>query len=313
MVFSPDSRTMAIGGSGHVELWEMETHTRRWLVDRQCDQLNFSRDGATLAVGVTSEDGGRLLLLDVNSGRLLKVIAPPEEAEQFPPAITRDFKTAAWACEDGRIVLRELNSRKEWSILPVPGDREMYLGEFSPDGRTLSIAHGRTLTSVTRCSLLDVESGQLDLTLKDADPFSPSPTFFDDGLSLVGSKIGMNYRAMTVWNSQTGEEVVHMRLPRTAIINLAGLAVAPDGTTVVAGTYYDPWADSWLKKVPLLRKLVPTTISRADVTTWNVSTGMESCTICVGTDWLHNLVFSTDGTVLVTSHSDGIIKLWQMP
>jgi WD domain, G-beta repeat/Sigma-70, region 4/WD40-like Beta Propeller Repeat len=140
LVFSPDSKTLVIGGqnddhSGEVQLWDAQTWTLKHL-SKQDDYVNivaFSLDGRMVA----SCEGGELVQVwDVEKWQMLASLKGHKHGHRtvvFSP----DSKIVAAGGPDGNVRLWDVQTGKVIGTLEGHSD-QIYSIAFSPDGKTLA-------------------------------------------------------------------------------------------------------------------------------------------------------------------------------
>jgi WD40 repeat protein len=142
VAFSPDSRTLVVGGqkgdgSGEVTLWEATTGKLKHTLE-QADFVTavaFSPDGKAVAA---SDGGGLVRLWGVEKGEeivSLKVGKPGPRTVAFSP----DGKVVAAGGPDGKVRLWDAQTGELKETLE--GHKSaVYSIAFSPDGKTLASA-----------------------------------------------------------------------------------------------------------------------------------------------------------------------------
>jgi RNA polymerase sigma factor (sigma-70 family) len=212
MVFSPDSRRLATGGSHadqvDVILWDLAAGKvlRRWDWDKGRDphstveDIVFSPDGKQLAVAVFRRHEARVLDISGDGQRVLG------HESVYGLDFAPDSATLATAGWDRQIRLWNPKTGQLLRQQEVPWqderkhDTRMYGVRFSPDGRTLATAHMNSrvyLWSVKSLKVknsFEIEGGFIFNALA----YSP------DGLRLATGDGGGHVR---VWDSHSGTKL----------------------------------------------------------------------------------------------------------
>ena len=144
-VFSPDGRTLAIGGYDGVRLWDVDNDHVTVLQGNTYEvrEVSFSPDGRTLAsaegifemmyLGISE---GAVTLWDVDSGQVTAKLmghTDPVNSVSFSP----DGRILASAGKDNTVRLWDLDSGQETATLQSSGWGVLSVS-FSPDGQTLA-------------------------------------------------------------------------------------------------------------------------------------------------------------------------------
>ncbi|MFD9192337.1 WD40 repeat domain-containing protein [Streptomyces phaeochromogenes] len=278
LAFSPDGRSLAVGGSSIVQVWDTTTgRPRTSLTGNQgnVQSVAFSPDGRTVAAG--GWDNIIELWDSTNPEK------PTADMPNWPHttlaghtgavmslAFSPDASTLASGSDDHTVRLWNLPVGRALS-----GSRDsVYAMAFSPDGRTLATTAGtavrlwNTRTRRPRATLGGHENGV------DALAFSP------DSRSLAVAS-GDTVR---LWNTRTR----HLRTTLTARQKgIHAIAFSPDGHTLATG------GDDHTTRI------------------WDTSTGRVRATLTGHQNSVGSVAFSPDGRTLATA-GDRTVRLWSM-
>jgi WD40 repeat protein len=283
LAFSPDSKTLAAGGSGFgaICVWDVVTGKpiHRFKAGGgagSVDLLTYSPDGRTLLGG----EEGRLW--DLATGKEIRSFGWKDAKVAV---FSHNGKLVATGDKAGVIRLWDTITGKE--IHPHHGHQESILSvAYSPDGRTLaSVTVGSWNLGDQAIRLWEIATGKEIRQLGKRDTWGyGSVAYSPDGKILVS----MDNRTIYLWDTASGKEIRRFRErnedPRGAIFS-------PDG------------------------KLLAATLGGHTICLWQVATGKRIYTLpsehsSAGQSW--SVVFSPDGWMLAAPGKDGTIDLWEV-
>lgn len=246
--------------------------------------LQFSPDGAQIAV----TRGTNILIYDAETGEetcLIKGHTTPTTAIFFNP----DGKTVMSACQEGTICISRTSTG---GCLRTIHNYEGDFVAFSPDGNAFAARVFAMLDTmeVDKIHIFDIATSTKHQTLR-ADSMSSilDVVFSPDAKTLAVSECQRNTVdgpcPISIWDISTGT-----RLKTLTVVGGGAYSIvfSPDGRTL---------ADSgglWDHRIAL----------------WDVGTGEQCCAFNVG--YADLLIFSPDGSMLVTGHSAGRVLLWDV-
>jgi WD40 repeat protein len=241
LAFSPDGKTLSVGGNGTIFLYAMaeagkpetiDLHTGRAMMDSFPDvhHLLYSPDGKSIA-SVDFEGGIRIW--DARSGeRVRRIEADIGYASSL--AFSPDGKVLVAGCQGMAIRGWETGSGKEVLTIEVPEPPvDPNLGQFNSEPEVGPIAFsgdGMAIASVgtdcypmqTKVHLWDPETGKEMGSLGTGNHGYSSVAFSSDGTLLAAG----GYRKVEIWNWR--EEKLLKTFPSGA----SHLAFGPEGRTI---------------------------------------------------------------------------------
>jgi WD40 repeat protein len=280
VALAPDGKTLAVGGSTVIRLWEVQTGKEFRTIPGAPDGLAgllFSPDGRTLA---GRAPGGSLFLWEADTGRLLHQIKPPPRKGGGPilltfggggadapgMAFTPDGKALAAAgtdLQDGQtrssVTFWDTATGKEIRKLPAPRDVRVSAVAIAPAGKALAYGGGGVV------HLCEADTGKEVRRLPAPDGGILALAFSPNGKVLAARGKDQKVR---LWETVTGKELHQLgdaeTPPRTGGLvfvtdlftgpEMRVLAISPDGKQVAsaAGPTVRIWETATGKELPLL-------------------------------------------------------------
>ncbi len=281
VAFSPDGKTLAVGGGGAVILWDVAS--RRPIGKPFAGHtgfisgIAFSPDGQTLA---SASADNTIILWDVASGRPKGQPLAGHIDWINCVAFSPDGRTLASGGEEGTIILWDVTSREPIGQPLIGHTLGVNSIAFSPDGRTL--ASGSTDDTII---LWDVESGKpKGQPLQGDAGIVMSVAFSPDGQTLAS---GNENSTIFLW------KIAPEKPERLTLAGHDGvvtsLAFSPNGQTLASGS-----AD----KTVLL---------------WDVvSRKLIGRPFTGHSEVVFTVAFSPDGQMVASGSFDGAVFLWDV-
>jgi len=283
----------------------------------------FSPDGRWIATGginVLTHDGqtgGNLQLWDAESGRLhailgvvkasrVRFIAFSPDGERLATTGLNQHTVCVWNVPSGE----RIDCLKPRGIATAAA--------FSPRGDQLAVVcFGGTV------QLWDFPSGEWVGILKGHRTYSDALAFSPDGTLLVS---GGNDKSIRLWHVPTGRQLKTMYGHEERI---GDVAFSPDGR-LIASVSDDGTVRLWNTLTPddtlaLTRPDVARGeccaqspdrrhVARADegytLSVMDARLGIETARMSGHRDWVLSIVYSADGSRIVSSSRDGIVRVW---
>jgi WD40 repeat protein len=264
VAFSTDGGFLASDGADHdVELWDARTgELRSKLEGHQIEAIGvvFSPDGRLASAGSQTV---AVNLGDPVLGRLASVGARAQAVSIWDPATGREL-----VCLSGQ-------------------DGLLFSVAFSPDGRLLAAAGGRSLLSGCPgdITIWDTATGQQLLRLRGHTNMVFSVAFSPDGRRLASASEDMRVK---VWDLKTGKEALTLHGHRGAVREVA---FSPDGH-LLASAAEDGTVRIWDAK-PL-----------------DGASGEQPLTLCGHTQAVYDVAFSPNGAYLASASDDQTVRIW---
>ncbi len=281
LAFSPDGKTLAVGGYQEVLLWDLANAVlaKRIGVGQIGDfvrSVAFRNTGPWLAVAEGTPYGaGAVKVFDVASGQPALTFQEPKDAV-FAAAFSPDGKllaaggvdqvTRVWSVDENKLAV-ELKGHGDW-ILGV---------NFSADGKFLA-----TCGADRSAQVWEVGTWKLVAKLDQMEP-------------VHGVTFGPN--AELVAAAVTGPTDRMIRLRRRDNTQLA--RAIDMGVPGPLGVIWAPAGN---------RMYVPLTDKTVRV--YDPNSGGHLATLSGHTDWVYGLALTADGGMLASASADGTVKLW---
>jgi WD40 repeat protein/uncharacterized caspase-like protein len=296
---SPDGENIAWGAGHHVMVREHEK-TRRF--DGEAEEIHRVQLFSNRLESHTKSDQLEVWRLDTGSviGRISREALIARERDTQFAWFAHGTLGAAWGEMAESIEIITASNWESVRTLPV---RCPQVVAISDDGLRAATSGGclrgfrvkdGQLESIDApvdpmrrqdIAIWELPSGKLLNTLVGHEMMITGLTFADDHRTLISSS---SDRSLRMWDTQSGDTLRKMRSPSqptSAWVNT--LALAPDGTTLAAGT------------------------QDGTVELWNITTGMLHSTLKRHHSTVQSVAFSEDGAFLVSAGADKQTIFWR--
>jgi WD40 repeat protein len=278
--FSPDGKSLAIGSSLGLTIWDVATHQQRLTCQNTVPAgyyLAYSPDGKQLAM---SGDGGLIGLWDARTGQQIGTFKG-HVGSLYSITFRPDGRYLASAGSDGTVRLWDTMSRKDVIPLfkelkrPIPVD-------FSPDGQALLVLDSGA-SDLDHVFMVDATTGQrrgeaIHFDFRSRNSFD----WAADGKQLLGPG---DDKAIRIYATGTGAIVHSFPVDREAV---CVVAISPDGR------WFAHSAPAAMIKIR------------------DAETGAERRAIRGLSDEVRNLAIAPDGSHLVGTDSKGWLRVWDV-
>jgi WD40 repeat protein/serine/threonine protein kinase len=278
------SRLATLAADGTLCVWDAAVGSvlRHWQAHPgQVTALAFSDDGAHLASAASQEQGGGVISVwDAHTGHIKRAIRPDALrvcSLHFSPDGVRLIAGCGRQSGQPNNYLARLRvySTETGDELLAINDRGLEVAQ-SPDGSRLA-----AWTSDCQIKLLDARTGA-DLRSFESVPFLRQVVFSPDGRLLAAG----GARGFVIWDAETGRMISRSEEKRLAADRLD---FSPDGMTLAVAATYD-----------------------SGVRLHDVATGRELRQLRGHAGFITGVLFSPDGTSLVSSSVDHTAAVWNL-
>jgi WD40 repeat protein len=282
VAFSPDGKTLAVGGYQEVLLWDLANAklAKRVGVGQLGNvvrTLAFRKDGRSLVVGEGSPRGlGGVKVLDLQTGQLAASLPDPRDVVSSL-GLSPDGKLVAVGGADRLVHVWNLDDKKLLTAIKEHGAR-ISGASFSADGKFLATAGTDKSLRVWEVGSWKLLSTMEQTEIVHAAAFNP------DGSLLALAVGGPDDRAIHIRRRDNSQEV---RVLDT------GLGLPLDICWVAAGNR------------------IFAACSDKTVKVFDANGGLVA-NLSGHSDWVYCVAASPDGTKLASGSADGTVKLWNV-
>jgi DNA-binding beta-propeller fold protein YncE len=279
--FSPDGKTLAVGGYQEVLLWDLANAklARRIGVGQIGDfvrSVAFRNNGQWLAVAEGTPYGaGTVKVFDVNGGQPALAFPEPKDAV-FAVSFSPDGKLLAAGGADN--VARVWNAEQKKLVGELRGHTAWVLGtSFSGDGKFIV-----TSSADRTAQVWEVGTWKPVAKMDQMEPVN-------------GAVFGPNAELLAVAVAGPTDRMIRLRRRDNRDLVRAIDMGVPGPLGVL-------WAPAGNRMyVPLTDKTVRV---------YDPTSGGHVATLAGHTDWVYGVALSADGSKLATASADGTVKLW---
>ncbi|MCE9528743.1 MAG: protein kinase, partial [Planctomycetales bacterium] len=316
LAISPDGKTVALNKLGNVLLFDAPSGTRLggteslWSGAGMINSLAFSSDGKILAVG---DQFGAVNLYDT-AGWQIRTVGRELGHRNRVVGVAPN--------PDGQTVLSVGLDRtlRRWD-LEHPGTNKVLENDVTGNNNRLIISpDGETFVRWPDLAVWDAATGDKRFTLGGSHCVAYSP----DGKTIASTTFPDN--TVRIWDVRTGREIHRFPAVKNSIAHTLAFsgdgkllaAVANHGTVVVwnvtTGAEVKSWQDSRILQLAFhpTRELLAMGHDNGSLSLWNPLTGEKIRTWPGHTGAVSWMKFTPDGQALITSGSDGTIRLWDL-
>ncbi len=327
--YSPDSKTITtVGEDKTVRLWDAYTGQLQKTLKGHKGRVYaaaHSPDGNILATGSADKT---VRLWNAHTGKKIKTLKGHTESV-LSIAFSPDGAMFATASDNSPVRIWNVHSRK--LIHKITGYRNMIA--YSPDGRTLLVAHDPNynphrrpnavgvvvLDTIYEVHMLDTFTGQVVKTLPSLNYVNCS-AYSPDGKTIAisdGQRFGL-------WDATTGK---HLKTLSEGTPEVKSIAYSPDGKTIATASWEGTmrwWNAQTGENIKTFArfeknygpigyspdgKTIAITDGR-DISLWHAISGMYLTTLEGHKDYISGFTFSSDSKTIASGSNDGTARLW---
>jgi WD40 repeat protein len=319
---STGRRLVTASWDGTAQLYQTTDSAPKWRAALeghrgQVRRALFSPDGETV---VTASMDGAVGIWDADTGKN-QLMLKGDGAGIVALAISRDGRKFATGAEDGSVLLWDFKTKKYSKL--KGHSKEITAIAFSRDGLLLA-----TSSDDGTARIWNTQNGQLLRPLEGHKSSVTAVSFSRDGKTVLTASIDKSVR---FWSVAEGKEIgkVENRYAYFVTIDPTGryFATAPIPTLRVTDAPAQVWDMSSRSSTATLRNdrgiyllaFNPewhgnqiATASEDEIRLWHPGKGrlLKTFRAPVSEGKTSHIGFSTDGTVLVSTHDNGVVRLW---
>jgi WD40 repeat protein len=304
VAFHPRGNLLAAAGADRiVRIWDVgsgEERLRFGEFGNRVDGIAFSPSGSQIATACLDRS---VKLWDATSGSLLETF-PGHAAPVFSVTFSPDGSKLASASQDATIKIWDLRSQPGARLLTLERTADPAAGhvrwigglDFRPG--SLELATGGSEQTLAIWNLV-TERSRLAIQEHDAWGVLTALRYSPDGRLLAAAS---SDRTLRIRNAATFRDTLFLEDFQEG---LASLAFSPDGSILATGGG-DPPEVLQLPK----GKTEPADGRPRSVRIWDLKSGSPLRSLREHVGSIHALVFSRDGSRLISAGSDRIIRIW---
>lgn len=331
--WSPDGARIVTAGRDGATVWD----TSIWQVQTRFREHNsfvcavdLSADGSR---AVTGGRDGHARIWELSTGRQLLALSGHTVAVGAV-SLSPDGRLVATSSNDGTDRIWDISTAGRQEVLTIGDAGGIFRGEFTPAGDFIALSSG---TGTVR--LVDALTGQDQVTFPHATEVSAI------ALNRDGTRIatGGNDGIVRVWSTATGVMEASMTVALDGIaLPIRSLAWDPDGETLAIGTQIS--AHTWRPSANELNLVYRGLILAVKAVAYSPDGGLLAAAVtavpscrasCIrfwdteapfeqqgepglelvvetNTADANSIEFTSDGSRLLTAHSDGVVRLWDL-
>jgi len=255
--------------------------------DEDVRSVAFSPDGTVLAAAGGSANDFNIHLWDVASGQLVGVLNGHIDIV-WGLAFSPDGNLLASISRDHQAIIYDWRNGEIVKILDFPS--EVVTVSFSPDGQTLAVG------GVNKPPEQGYTAAIWTYSVNSWEPLVKFPEYINitamayspNGEILIG---GGTSRNIQVWRASDGDSLFTLNHTHQVL----KAVISPDGSTVATGTCI---------------KVVDSICKDGGVWLWDLPTGKLLEKLNGFPDFVENLAFSADGSLLIAGSRDGTLRVY---
>ena len=255
--------------------------------DEDVRSMAFSPDGTVLAAAGGNADDFGVHLWDAATGQLVGVLGGHTDIV-WGLAFSPDGKLLASVSRDHTAIIYDLPDGDIIKVLNFPG--EAVSVSFSPDGQILAVGGvDEPQGQVGMAAIWTYSVGSWEPSIKYSEYVNVvTMAFSPKGGVLVG---GGTSRNVQVWRTSDGASVFTLNHAH----QVSKVAISPDGSTVATGTCIDVVNDE---------------CSNGGIWLWDLPSGRLLMKLNGFPNFVENLAFSADGSLLIAGSRDGTLRVY---
>jgi len=281
VAFSPDGKTLAVGGYQEVLLWDLANgklskRIGMGQVANFVHALAFGKDGRSLVVAEgVPHSSGAVKVFDIETGQPTLNFQEPKDVV-YSLALSPDGKLLAGSGADGLAYIWSMDEKKVAATIKDHSDWVLGVS-FSPDGKFLATASADSSSHVW-----EVGTWNSVRRLPQSDTVHGA-VFSADGTLLALAVGGPKDRAIRIRRKDNGGQTRAISLGAATPLDVIW---APKGNKI-----YVPCSDNTMK-------------------VYNAANGALTANVTGHGDWVYCVAINADETRFATGSADGTVKLW---